>query len=145
VIGSVGFRAEALAAEVRIAAMPLHLEQAEWMPSPPLVPDDGPIDFDHLHRMTLGDNSLEREVLAMFAGQASRLAAALSQFPPEAATLAHKLKGSAQAIGAVHVAAAAADLETALRNGADPAEPRAALNDTISQACHAIDAILRRA
>ena len=124
--------------------MPLHLEQAEWMPSPPLVPDDGPIDFDHLRRMTLGDNSLEREVLAMFAGQAAELAAALSQLPPEAATLAHKLKGSAQAIGAVHVAAAAADLETALRNGADPAEPRAALNDTVSQACHAIDAILRR-
>jgi HPt (histidine-containing phosphotransfer) domain-containing protein len=125
--------------------MPLQLEQAEWMPSPPLVPDDGPIDFDHLHRMTLGDDSLEREVLAMFAGQAAQLAAALSQLPSEAATLAHKLKGSAQAIGAVHVAAAAADLETALRNGADPAEPRATLNDTIGEACHAIDAILRRA
>jgi HPt (histidine-containing phosphotransfer) domain-containing protein len=114
------------------------------MPSPPLVPDDGPIDFDHLRRMTLGDNALEREVLAMFAGQAAELAAALAQLPPDAATLAHKLKGSARAIGAVHVAAAAADLETALRNGADPAEPREALNHTISQACKAIDAILRR-
>ena len=124
--------------------MPLHFEQAEWMPSPPLVPDDGPIDFDHLRRMTLGDNSLEREVLAMFSGQAAELAAALAQLPPEAATLAHKLKGSARAIGAFHVAAAAADLETALRNGANPAEPRATLNDTISQACQAIDAILRR-
>ena len=124
--------------------MPYSLEQVVWMPSPPLIPDDGPIDFDHLRRMTLGDNSLEREVLAMFAGQAVELAAALAQLPPDAAALAHKLKGSARAIGAVHVVAAAADLETALRNGADPAEPRAALNLAITQACKAIDAILRR-
>jgi HPt (histidine-containing phosphotransfer) domain-containing protein len=124
--------------------MPYSLEQVAWMPSPPLIPDDGPVDFDHLRRMTLDDSSLEREVLAMFAGQAAELAAALAQLPPDAATLAHKLKGSARAIGAVHVAAAAADLETALRNGADPAEPRAALNLAITQACKAIDAILRR-
>jgi HPt (histidine-containing phosphotransfer) domain-containing protein len=124
--------------------MPYSLEQVVWMPSPPLIPDDGPIDFDHLRRMTLGDNSLEREVLAMYAGQAAELAAALAQLSTDAATLAHKLKGSARAIGAVHVAAAAADLETALRNGADPTEPREALNHTISRACKAIDAILRR-
>ena len=124
--------------------MPLQVEQAEWMPSPPLVPDDGPIDFDHLRRMTLGDDGLEREVLAMFAGQAAELAASLSQLPPNAAILAHKLKGSARAIGAIHVAAAAAGLETALRKGADPAEPRAVLNDTVNQACQAIDAILQR-
>ncbi|GAB1716707.1 MAG: Hpt protein [Nitrobacter sp.] len=114
------------------------------MPSPPLVPDDGPIDFDHLRRITLGDDSLEREVLAMFAGQATELAAALARLPPDAATLAHKLKGSARAVGAVHVAVAAGELETALRNGADAAGPRVALNRTISQACEAIDAILRR-
>jgi len=36
------------------------------MPSPPLAPDDGPIDVDHLVRMTLGDIGLEHEVLAMF-------------------------------------------------------------------------------
>jgi HPt (histidine-containing phosphotransfer) domain-containing protein len=125
--------------------MPYSLEQVVWMPSPPLIPDDGPVDFDHLRRMTLDDSSLEREVLAMFAGQAAELAAALAQLPPDAATLAHKLKGSARAIGAVHVATAAADLETALRNGrGDSAEPRAALDHTISQACKAIDAILRR-
>jgi hypothetical protein len=27
-------------------AMPLHLERIAWMPSPPLAPDDGPIDMD---------------------------------------------------------------------------------------------------
>jgi HPt (histidine-containing phosphotransfer) domain-containing protein len=124
--------------------MPFHLEQVAWMPSPPLVPDDGPIDFAHLRTMTLGDESLEREVLAMFAGQAAELAAALAQLPPDAAAIAHKLKGSARAIGAMRVASAAADLETALQNGADPASSLAALNDTVGEVRATIDAILRR-
>ncbi|MBS0528588.1 MAG: Hpt domain-containing protein [Proteobacteria bacterium] len=124
--------------------MSFHLEQVAWMPSPPLVPDDGPVDVAHLRRMTLGDDSLEREVLAMFAGQATELAAALAQLPPDAGALAHKLMGSARAVGAVHVAAAAADLETALRNGTAPAEPLAVLTKAITQARKAIDAILRR-
>lgn len=124
--------------------MPFHLEQVAWMPSPPLVPDDGPIDFAHLRTMTLGDESLEHEVLAMFAGQAAELAAALAQLPPDAAAIAHKLKGSARAIGAMRVASAAADLETALQNGDDPANPLAALDDAVGEARAAIDAILRR-
>src|SRR6187455_3745743 len=78
----------AVAADARIAAMSFSLGQVDWMPSPPLVPEDGPIDFDHLHRMTLGDDSLKREVLAMFAGQAAELAASLAQLPPNAAILA---------------------------------------------------------
>ncbi len=53
--------------------MPLHLERIDWMPSPPLAPDDGPIDFDHLKRMTLGDAGLEQEVLAMFSAQSAKL------------------------------------------------------------------------
>jgi len=124
--------------------MPFHLEQVAWMPSPPLVPDDGPIDFAHLRTMTLGDESLEREVLAMFAGQAAELAAALAQLPSDGAAIAHKLKGSARAIGAMRVASAAADLETALQNGDDPANPLAALDDAVGEARAAIDAILRR-
>jgi len=50
--------------------MSLHVERIDWMPSPPLAPDDGPIDLQHLQRMTLGDAGLEREVLAMFSAQA---------------------------------------------------------------------------
>ena len=34
--------------------MPPHFERIDWMPSPPLAPDDGPIDSGHLDRMTLG-------------------------------------------------------------------------------------------
>jgi HPt (histidine-containing phosphotransfer) domain-containing protein len=123
--------------------MPLHLERSNWMPSPPLVPDDGPIDIGHLKRMTLGDAGLEREVLAMFSGQAARLIDALAGLPAEAGELAHTLKGSARAIGAFHVADAAEALEAAIRDG-EPAQAMAELRDAIEQARRAIDAMLRR-
>ena len=79
--------------------MPLHLERINWMPSPPLAPDDGPIDFEHLKRMTLGDAGLEQEVLAMFSAQSAKLLDTLATLPAEAGALAHTLKGSARAIG----------------------------------------------
>lgn len=124
--------------------MPLHLERIQWMPSPPLAPDDGPIDLDHLRRMTLGDAGLEREVLAMFAAQSAKLIDALAALPAEAAALAHTLKGSARAIGALAVAEAAGGLEAALAGGHDPAEPLAELVEAVAQARAAIDAMLRR-
>jgi HPt (histidine-containing phosphotransfer) domain-containing protein len=134
--------------------MPLHLERIEWMPSPPLAPDDGPIDSGHLARMTLGDVGLEREVLAMFSGQAVDLIVRLSALPcdaqatetrsSKALALAHTLKGSARAIGAFRVADAAEALEVAIRNGDSPAQAMAGLKDAIAEARSAIDAILRR-
>jgi len=114
------------------------------MPSPPLVPDDSPIDLEHLRRMTLGDAGLEREVLAMFAAQTVSLIGALAALPPEAGVLAHTLKGSARAIGAFAVADAAARLEVAMQNGDDPAQALAGLVDAVTEARAAIDAILRR-
>jgi HPt (histidine-containing phosphotransfer) domain-containing protein len=124
--------------------MSLHLERINWMPSPPLAPDDGPIDLDHLQRMTLGDAGLEREVLAMFSAQAASLIGALAALPPEAGALAHTLKGSARAIGAFAVAAAAEDLEIAMRNGGDPTHALAELDEAIALARSAVDAMLRR-
>jgi HPt (histidine-containing phosphotransfer) domain-containing protein len=127
--------------------MPLHLERINWMPSPPLVPDDGPIDMAHLGRMTLGDSSLEREVLAMFAGQSAGLIEALASVPANAARLAHTLKGSAQAIGAYRVAEAAERLEAAMRDDLDAAEiseALATLGESVAEARMAIDAILNR-
>src|SRR5271167_3847566 len=100
-------------------AMPLRFERIDWMPSPPLAPDDGPIDNIHLERMTLGDATLEREVLAMFSAQAVGLIDTLAALPANAMALAHTLKGSARAIGAFRVADAAECLETAIRNGDD--------------------------
>ena len=114
------------------------------MPSPPLAPDDGPIDNGHLERMTLGDPILEREVLAMFSAQAVGLIGTLASSPANAMALAHTLKGSARAIGAFQVADAAGWLETAVLNGDDPAHALAELTDAVEQARTAIDAILRR-
>ena len=130
-----------------VIAMPLHMERIAWMPSPPLAPDDGPIDVAHLQRMTLGDTGLEREVLAMFSAQAVHLTAALASLPADAAdaaALTHTLKGSARAIGAFGVAEAAARLETLVKNGGDQSQALAELDDAVAQARLAVDAILRR-
>ena len=125
--------------------MPLHLDRIDWMPSPPLVPDDGPIDIAHLRRMTLGDARLEREVLSMFSAQALRLAGALAAMPADASALAHTLKGSARAIGAFAVADAAAQLETLIKSGTNPADALRELDDAIAEARDAIEAFLGRA
>jgi HPt (histidine-containing phosphotransfer) domain-containing protein len=125
--------------------MPLHLERIDWMPSPPLAPDDGPIDFAHLNRMTLGDGGLEREVLAMFSAQAARLVGQIAALAGNAGGLAHTLKGSARAIGAFAVADAAGSLEEALARGADTAEPLTELGKAVALARTAIEDILRRA
>jgi len=124
--------------------MSLHLEQVEWMPSPPLAPDDGPIDFEHLSRMTIGDAGLEQEVLAMFSAQSGKLIGALAAMPADAPALAHTLKGSARAIGAMAVADAAARLEAAIAAGFDPTSALADLDDAIAQTRAVIDAVLRR-
>jgi HPt (histidine-containing phosphotransfer) domain-containing protein len=124
--------------------MPLHLDRVDWMPSPPLAPDDGPIDLAHLRRMTLGDASLEREVLAMFSAQAVGLVGALATLPSDAAALAHTLKGAARAIGAFGVADAAGCLEALIQSGGDPEEALAELSDAVAEARTAIDAILQR-
>jgi HPt (histidine-containing phosphotransfer) domain-containing protein len=124
--------------------MPLHLERIDWMPSPPLAPDDGPIDFEHLKRMTLGDAGLEHEVLAMFSAQSANLIATLATRPADAGVFAHTLKGSARAIGAFGVADAAARLEAALPSGPGLPERLAELGEAVALARAAIEAILRR-
>ena len=124
--------------------MPLHLERINWMSSPPLVPDDGPIDLEHLSRMTLGDPVLECEVLTMFVAQSAKLLGQLASLPPGAGALAHTLKGSARAIGAFAVAEAAARLETVLDKAADASAALDGLHDAVAQAQGAIEVYLRR-
>ncbi|KRR07199.1 Hpt domain-containing protein [Bradyrhizobium valentinum] len=124
--------------------MPLHLERVEWMPSPPLAPDDGPIDFEHLQRMTLGDAGIEHEVLTMFLAQSARLVRNLAAMPSDAGALVHTLKGSARAIGAFAVADAAARLEAVITGRSDPSAALAELNEAVEQARAAIEAVLRR-
>ena len=124
--------------------MPLHLERINWMSSPPLAPDDGPIDFAHLSRMTLGDPVLESEVLTMFATQSAKLLEQLALLPPEAGSLAHTLKGSARAIGAFAVAEAAARLESALAGAGDARAVLDGLRDAVATAQGTIEAFLNR-
>jgi HPt (histidine-containing phosphotransfer) domain-containing protein len=124
--------------------MPLHLERIDWMPSPPLAPDDGPIDLGHLKRMTAGDPALAREVLALFASQTAGLIEALGADLAGGAGLAHTLKGSARAIGAFALAKAAEAFENAMHAGEGPAGAFAALKLAVGEARAAIDVMLKR-
>ncbi|MCX7320023.1 MAG: Hpt domain-containing protein [Hyphomicrobiales bacterium] len=124
--------------------MSLHFERVQWMPSPPLVPDDGPLDIEHLRRMTMGDASLEHEVLAMFAAQASELIEKIVKLPANVGALTHKLRGSAEAIGAFRITDAAEWLETMLRDKADHGEAMMTLTDAVLEARAEIDGMLRR-
>jgi len=73
-----------------------------------------PIDLVHLARMTMGDRSLEREVLQLFDRQAALLVARMRQVAPAGiSAVAHTLKGSARGIGAWQVAHAAEAVEQA--------------------------------
>lgn len=122
--------------------MPFLQEQITWMPSPPLVPDQTAIDITHLRQMTLGERSLEREVLVLFADQARDQADRLATMPPDAAALAHTLKGSARAVGAFGVADAAQSLEAALRAKTGLADALRDLIAAVKEARAAIGIIL---
>ncbi|CUX48785.1 MULTISPECIES: Hpt domain-containing protein [Agrobacterium] len=71
-----------------------------------------PIDFDHLAQQTMGDKNLEIEVLQLFSRSAR---AALHEMAgadsKTVVATAHRLKGSAQAVGASAVSTAAAAVE----------------------------------
>ena len=72
------------------------------------------IDTQHLFRMTLGELSLQREVLALFDRQADILLPRIRRGTPVvAAASAHALTGSAVGIGAFKVARAAEAVEQA--------------------------------
>lgn len=105
-------------------------------------PSGEPIDRGHLNRMTLGERSLEREVLALFDRQADILLNRMNSASPSGvATLAHTLKGSAVGIGAWGVARAAEVVEKA--GPAALPGAIAALNAAIAEAKQAIAGLLR--
>jgi HPt (histidine-containing phosphotransfer) domain-containing protein len=71
-----------------------------------------PIDLDHLHRQTMGDNALGREVLAMFVAQSLSVRDQLAGAEPRQRTLlAHGLKGAARGVGAFAIAECADAIE----------------------------------
>src|SRR5436190_22825198 len=109
----------------RTAVSERTIEVAETA-APPLAPDRQAIDLAQLSRMTLGERSLEQEVLALFDLQAGILLARMRHEAPNVvAVLAHTLTGSARGVGAWNVAAAAEAVER-LASGRDPAPLTAA-------------------
>lgn len=78
-----------------------------------MCPSNGrPIDLIHLARQTMGDKVLELEVLQMFARQARESMKEIAGSEGAArAAVAHRLKGSAQSVGATAVSKAAEALE----------------------------------
>jgi len=102
------------------------------------------IDVEHLSSMTLGDRSLEREVLELFDRQATMLIARMHDaVPAVVSACAHTLKGSARGIGAWAVADAADAVELAIgrSQALEPALLR--LVSTVSEAKAAIRELLR--
>ena len=96
------------------------------------------IDRRHLARMTLGDRSLEQEVLQLFDRQASLLIERMRHIDRAGdgaaiGALAHTLKGSAAGIGAGQVARAAEAAEQAAVHA--PAD----LSATIDRLAAAVD------
>src|SRR5437879_13783748 len=90
--------------------------------APTLASIERPIDLVHLARTTLGDRSLEREVLQLFDRQATLLIERMrAAAPGSTLALAHTLKGSARGIGAWRVARAAEAVELAEGTEAAPA------------------------
>ncbi len=103
--------------------------------APPLAPVEQSIDLNHLARMTLGDRSLERELLQLYDRQASMLLARMRQTAPAViAACAHTLKGSSRGVGAWQAASAAEAVELAAA-AANTAE----LNNAIDRLGMSID------
>lgn len=96
-----------------------------------------PIDLVHLTRQTLGNRSLEKEILALFVRQSRQIIERLrrSVCPRERGDLAHTLKGSARAVGAWRVAHVAEAVEAA---GTDLTAELLHLERSVEEACEAI-------
>jgi HPt (histidine-containing phosphotransfer) domain-containing protein len=109
---------------------------------PATSPAEPAIDLAHLARMTLGERSLEREVLALFDRQTELLLPRIRTAKrPAAATLAHTMKGSALGIGAWRVARAAEAVELATERELPAAVE--VLGAAVAETCNEIARLLR--
>ena len=93
------------------------------------------IDWAHLRAMTLNDDRLAADVLGLFVAQATEVAAAICDPSHDVAGLLHKLTGSARAVGAWPVAAAAKNLEAHRANRLDSTSAAAELRAQLAIAC----------
>lgn len=108
------------------------------------------IDWDHLSLQTFADGDLQIELLTLFDSQAADAVARLAESAGEdqnraGRDLAHTLKGSARAVGAFALGAAAEAYEAALSAGAgDLAERLRDLERALRQAREEIASRLER-
>ena len=129
-----------------LAAAIRNCAQADRQPSLSEASDgERPIDLVHLARQTDGDELLEAELLAMFDRQAEKLAerVKMAELPRQTrADIAHRLRGSALAIGAGAVARTAEALEAAFEaEGGEPIAEIQALGRAVAVARGAIAAL----
>jgi HPt (histidine-containing phosphotransfer) domain-containing protein len=116
----------------------------DMMAAPSMAPGEQAIDFEHLSKMTLGERSLEREVLELFDQQATMLTGRMREAAPAViAASAHTLKGSARGIGAWRVARAADAVERAACNQTQLKLAVDRLGASVSEAKAVIAEVLR--
>lgn len=116
----------------------------DMIAAPSIAPDEQALDLQHLSKMTLGERSLEREVLELFHQQATMLTGRMRDAAPAViAASAHTLKGSARGIGAWRVARAAEAVERAASNEARLKIAVDTLGDSVSEAKAVIADLLR--
>jgi HPt (histidine-containing phosphotransfer) domain-containing protein len=112
--------------------------------SPSIVGDAPPIDVGHLVRLTLGERSVEFQMLELFDHQAEALLGRMREVGPAGvASLAHTLTGSARGIGAWRVAEAAEALERAVAETRELAPAFETLDWAVIEARIAICVMLR--
>jgi HPt (histidine-containing phosphotransfer) domain-containing protein len=118
-------------------------KRRSMVPPSPIAVRQSAIDMKHLAHMTLGERSLEIEVLRLFERQAEMLLARMREVGPEGvATLAHTLSGSAKGVGAWRVAAAAEAAECAVKQH-EPLDPvMAGLAASVAEARRVIAGML---
>ena len=112
-----------------------------------LALDQRAIDLVHLARTTLGDSSLEAEMLETFDFRATMLVLRMQKAARSGIrAAAHALNDSARSIGAWRVALAAEAVKFAAESGAEP-ELRSAVNQlgiVVKETCAAIAEFLQR-
>ncbi len=127
-------------------ANPARVQAQSFESDIPVLSDGRAIDLVHLSRQTFGERDLESELLRLFDRQSKQIVDRLTEGPvTEArwrADLAHTLKGSARAVGAFGVAAAAEAYELDARAGADLTRALATLKASVDAAHTAIGELL---
>lgn len=105
---------------------------------------DPVLDLRHLRRFTLGDASLEQEILRLFAESTPLIISQLRNAGSEKAwrDAVHTLKGTAGAVGARRLASVAAEAERGLCESSEWPSSLAKLETALAATLGAIDPLI---